>query len=143
MLRPLLALALLTLATGCSHLRPAPTEEAAAVETRQDLVSAFLERGWNVSPVAFRPTEGLVGRGTEYRVSGRTVLIYDYASAEEAASSGLEDARRISWLAAGQSAQVYLREALVVVTYERLGRTAFDVRLARLLSGPSVRRGAA
>ena len=139
-----LAVSVATPSMGCagpaSGLAGVAADAADVQETRRDLVKAFLRQGWRVTPVSMLPPDGLVGRGTVYHVSGRTVVVYDYATADEAAASGMDDARRIAWRNAGLSARVYLRSALVVVTYEPFGRTAFDLRLARLLRGPSLAR---
>ena len=132
-------LVLLVVLAGCTSTVHGVVEgDAQAPETRQDLVDAFLREGWTVRPVSLLAPDGLVGRGTAYRVSDRTVLVYDYASPEQAAEATRDDARRLAGRSAGRSARVYLRPSLVVVTYEPFGRTAFDLRLARLLSGPSL-----
>lgn len=101
------------------------------------MVRAFHEKGWTTRPVQFVRPIGVVGHGTVYRVEGRTLAVFDYASPEEAARSAPRDATYLLHLNAGRGVQVYRRETLVVLTYGR-GRSAFDLRLATLLSGPSL-----
>ncbi|WP_420455102.1 hypothetical protein [Rubrivirga sp.] len=136
-MRRLVPVAALLLA-GCASLGPTPSETP-GVETRGDLVRAFSERGWRAVPVRFVRPVGVVGEGTVYRVEGRTVVVYDYASPEQAAAAAPADVVRLVRLDAGRGVQAYRRPALVVLTYGRL-RTAFDLRLADLLAGPSVAR---
>lgn len=129
--------------TGCAGVLPGPAPDGTPpAESRHDLVRAFHEQGWTTIPLQFVQPVGIVGQGTVYSVHGRTVVVYDYASAEEAAAAALDDARRLRRLAAGRGATVYRRPALVVLTYGRT-RTAFDLELARILSGPSVRKAIA
>lgn len=131
------ALAATLALAGCAALLPADAPPDPTVESRHDLVRAFHERGWATRPVAFRQPLGIVGQGTVYRVEGRTLTVFDYASPEQAAMAAPRDAIRLLRLEAGQGAQVYRRETLVVLTYgRRLG--AFDMRMAALLSGPSL-----
>ncbi len=141
-MRSLALVAALTLA-GCAGLGPADAEApgvgAPGVETRSDLVRAFSERGWRAVPVQFVRPIGIVGEGTVYRVEGRTVVVYDYASPEQAAAAAPADEVRLVRLDAGLGVQAYRRPTLVVLTYGRL-RTAFDLRLADLLTGPSMAR---
>ena len=133
-----LLLASVLLAAGCAPLglTRAPGQTPPA-ETRLDLVRAFLDRGWTTVPLAFTAPAGIVGQGTVYRVEGRTVAVYDYGSTEEADAAALDDARRLLRRTAGQGSTVYRRRSLVVVTYGR-ARTAFDLRLGRLLAGPAL-----
>lgn len=134
-----LLLGLALLLAGCASL--APAEEPPA-ESRHDLVRAFSERGWRAVPLQFVRPVGVVGEGTVYRVEGRTVVVYDYASPEEAAAAAPDDAARLLRLEAGKGVEVYRRPTLVVLTYGRM-QTAFDRQLAELLAGPRVahRRG--
>ena len=134
----LLASVAALLVAGCAPLglSQAP-DEAPPAEVRGDLVRAFLDRGWTTTPLAFTAPPGVVGRGTVYRVRGRTVAVYDYGSAREADASASDDARRLLRRTAGQGSTVYRRRSLVVVTYGRT-RTAFDLRLADLLAGPAL-----
>ena len=132
-----LVFAAAALFAGCASLLPADAPPDPTVESREDLVRAFHERGWATRPVAFRRPLGIVGQGTVYRVEGRTLTVFDYASPEQAAMAAPRDATRLLRLDAGQGVQVFRRETLVVLTYgRRLG--AFDMRLAALLSGPSL-----
>ena len=94
---------------------------------------------WTVTPAAFSRPFGVVGEGTAYRVQGRTVVVYDYASAASYARHAQDDAVRLLRLTAGVGTEVYRRTTTVVLTVGR-ERTAFDLRLARLLAGPSLVR---
>ena len=123
---------------GCAPLGlTRAADETPPPETRGDLVRAFLDRGWTTTPLALDTPVDVVGQGTVYRVEGRTVVVYDYVSAEEAEEHAMDDARWLLRLTAGQGTRVYRRPSLVVVTYGR-ARTAFDLRLADLLAGPLV-----
>ena len=130
-----LLVGLAVLGAGCAAAPPA--HDGAPVETRHDLVRAFHAHGWTVRPVEASRPFGVVGQGTAYRVQGTTVVVYDYASPEEAATFAKEDAGRLLRLHAGLGVEVYRRSALVVLTVGRT-RTAFDLRLADLLTGPPV-----
>lgn len=125
---------------GCApaHRAAAPSPgDGSPVETRADLVRAFHERGWTAHPLAFVQPLGIVGGGTIYRVQGETVVVYDYASPEEAAAHAHDDAALLRQRGAGRGVTVYRRPSLVVVTRGRT-RTAFHIELERILSGPSV-----
>ncbi|PAP78260.1 hypothetical protein [Rubrivirga marina] len=141
-MRALALAALLAAGPGCAGPGAPATPETDArppVETDDDLVRAFLVRGWTVLPVGFSTPFGVAGEGTVYRVQNRTVVVYDYASPEEAEAHAHEDADRLLRLGAGQEVTVYRRPSLVVVTFGR-ARGAFEIRLARLLAGPSLAR---
>lgn len=141
-MRALALAALLAAGLGCAG-PGSPAGWAAGgsppVETRDDLVRAFLEQGWTLRPIAFSTPFGVTGSGTAYHVQGRPVIIYDYASPEEAEAHAHDDAVRLLQLGAGQEAVVYRRTSLVVITFGR-ARGAFEIRLARLLAGPSLAR---
>ena len=141
-MRALALAALLAAGSGCAGPgAPADsgTDARPPTETSGDLVRAFLEQGWTVHPVAFSTPFGVAGEGTVYRVQSRTVVVYDYTSPEEAEARAPEDAARLLRLGAGQEVTVYRRPSLVVVTFGR-ARGAFELRLARLLTGPSLAR---
>jgi hypothetical protein len=141
-MRALALAALLAAGPGCAGpAAPAArgADAAPPVETRDDLVRAFLEQGWTLRPIAFSTPSGVTGSGTAYHVQGRPVIIYDYASPEEAEAHTHDDAVRLLQLGAGREAVVYRRASLVVVTFGR-ERGAFEIRLARLLAGPSLAR---
>ena len=124
---------------GCAPLGlTLPDGRTPPDETRGDLVRAFLDHGWTTVPVALTHPAGMIGVGTVYRVEGRVVAVYDYASAEEASEAAMDDARWLLRNTAGQGTRVYRRPSLVVVTYGRT-RGTFDLHLERLLAGPSVR----
>lgn len=122
---------------GCASLLPADAPPDPTIESRHDLVRAFHDRGWTTQPVQFVRPLGIVGEGTVYRVQDRTVTVYDYASPEQAAMAAPRDAAYLLQLHAGIGVRVYRRETLVVLTYGRV-LTAFDLRLAALLDGPSL-----
>ena len=125
-----LLVGLAVLGAGCASAPPAHD----GLETRHDLVRAFHAHGWTVRPVQSSRPLGVVGHGTMYRVQGKTVVVYDYAPPDEAATFAEEDAGRLLRLHAGLGVEVYRRSSLVVLTVGRK-RTAFDLRLADLLSG--------
>ena len=131
-MRALLA-GLVLLGMGCAS---AP-RSGSPIETRHDLVRAFEAHGWTVRPVRHSRLLDALGRGAVYRVEGKTVVVFDYASPAEA--SARDDAGRFVRLHAGLGVEVYRRSALVVLTVGRT-RTDFDLRLAALLSGPPAAR---
>ncbi|WP_412062475.1 hypothetical protein [Rubrivirga sp. IMCC45206] len=126
-----IAALLVVLAAGCAPVLP----EDAPAETRHDLVRALLAHGWTTEPLqAVRP-QGVIGEGTAYIVEGRTLVVYDYASAAQAARAVDRDAVLLRQRAAGQGVRVFRRPTLVVLKVGR-ERTAFDLQLERVLAGP-------